>query len=99
MTPPLVVWNQASMVSSCSKPRIRLLGRLTSLEPSNCSAPRVVTVGEDPVGGDLVADRAVALDVDAGPGVEGDQVAGGGGGPADEIVAGTAQDLNPEVVG
>ena len=58
-----------------------------------------IVVGEDAVGRDLVADGGVALDVDAGPRVEGDQVAGGSGGPADEVVAGAAEDLNAEIVG
>ncbi len=66
--------------------------------PDRAGRGRVV-VAEDAVGGDLVADRAGALDINAGRRIVGDQVAGGGGGPSDGVTAGAGQDLNPETVG
>ena len=100
MTPPLVVWNEASIVSSLLEAADQVVGQADVVRTVELRGARSgLVVGEDSVGGDLVADGAVALDVNAGPDVEGDQVAGGGGGPADEVVAGAGQDLNPEIVG
>ena len=79
-----MVWNQASRVSLGSEPSIRPLGKADVARAVKLDRPRGAgrgrgVIGEDSVGGDLVADGAVALDVNAGAVVEGDQVAGGGG--------------------
>ena len=74
------------------------VARAIELEhPRGCRCGLSV-VGEDPVGGDLVADGAIPLHGDARPQVEGDQVAVGRGGPTHEVVVGAAVDLDPDVV-